>query len=441
MAWTTRPAATARTAVSRRGFLAGAVGGVSLGALSLAGCAAPSAAGAGARTGSTTLRFYMQKQEVITYFDDLLRKFERASRGTRVVHDSSVAIAPQFVRGQPADVGCFNDNLELARYIERGVLRDLGDLPSAARVRKSIDGLTNQYAQYRGQTTVLPFSLAAAGVIYNKQVFADQGLPVPTTWNEFVDVCTALQKARITPIYATDRDPWTLWQGLFDYSVGGLVETGSFFRELKALGTDVGPDSAVSFEKDFAVPMERAKTISSFFNPDHATRSYADGNLAFGQGKAAMYLQGPWALGQIALVDPKLPVGTFVLPVTNDPADRKARVNIDLGLYIPTTTAHLDEAQELVEFLMQPDVINAYNRDNLAYATTEDAPAQSDERLAGLQQYVDDAAFAQGAGTFIPASIPLGNYLQTAIRSGDFTGMLQRLDADWRRLAGRSATV
>jgi ABC-type glycerol-3-phosphate transport system substrate-binding protein len=441
MAWTTRPAATARTAVSRRGFLAGAVGGVSLGALSLAGCAAPPAAGAGATSGSTTLRFYMQKQEVITYFDDLLRKFERASRGTRVVHDSSVAIAPQFVRGQPADVGCFNDNLELARYIERGVLRDLGDLPSAARVRKSIDGLTNQYAQYRGQTTVLPFSLAAAGVIYNKQVFADQGLPVPTTWNEFVDVCTELQKAGITPIYATDRDPWTLWQGLFDYSVGGLVETGSFFRELKALGTDVGPDSAVSFEKDFAVPMERAKTISSFFNPDHATRSYADGNLAFGQGKAAMYLQGPWALGQIALVDPKLPVGTFVLPVTNDPADRKARVNIDLGLYIPTTTAHLDEAQELVEFLMQPDVINAYNRDNLAYATTEDAPAQSDERLAGLQQYVDDAAFAQGAGTFIPASIPLGNYLQTAIRSGDFTGMLQRLDADWRRLAGRSATV
>jgi ABC-type glycerol-3-phosphate transport system substrate-binding protein len=154
-----------------------------------------------------------------------------------------------------------------------------------------------------------------------------------------------------------------------------------------------------------------------------------------------MYLQGPWALGQIALIDEKLPVGTFALPVSNDPADRKARVNIDLGLWIPTASEHPEQAKELVEFLMQPEVIDAYNRDNLAYSPRIDAPPQQDERLAGLQQYVDDAAFYQGAGTFIPTSIPLGNYLQSAIRSGDFTSMLQRLDSDWRRLAGRSATV
>ncbi|WP_267424094.1 MULTISPECIES: ABC transporter substrate-binding protein [unclassified Curtobacterium] len=429
---------TIGTALSRRGFLTSAAGGIALGTMALAGCAAPGGAASG---GATTIRFYEQKQEVIAYFDELLRRFERENTGVRVVHDSTTAIAPQFVRGQPSDVGCFNDNLELARYVERGVLRDLSSLPSADRIRPSITTLGQQYATYQGQTSVLPYSLAAAGVIYNKKIFAEHDLPVPTTWNEFVDVCTALQKDGVTPIYATDRDTWTLWQGLFDYSVGSLVEPGAFFRKMTAIGADVGPDSEVSFEKTLAVPMERAKRISTFFNPDHATRSYADGNLAFGQGKAAMYLQGPWALGQIALIDDKLEVGTFALPVTNDPADRKARVNIDLGLWIPTASGNVERAEELVEFLMQPEVLDAYNRDNLAYSTTKDAPPQSDERLAGLQRYVDSAAFYQGAGTFIPTSIPLGNYLQSAIRSGDFTSMLQRLDADWRRLAGRSATV
>ncbi|MBF4583667.1 extracellular solute-binding protein [Curtobacterium sp. VKM Ac-2865] len=429
---------TIGTALSRRGFLTSAAGGIALGTMALAGCAAPGGAASG---GATTIRFYEQKQEVIAYFDKLLRRFERENTGVRVVHDSTTAIAPQFVRGQPSDVGCFNDNLELARYVERGVLRDLGSLPSADRIRPSIKTLGQQYATYQGQTSVLPYSLAAAGVIYNKKIFAEHDLPVPTTWNEFVDVCTTLQKDGVTPIYATDRDTWTLWQGLFDYSVGSLVEPGAFFRKMKTIGADVGPDSEVSFEKTLAVPMERAKRISTFFNPDHATRSYADGNLAFGKGKAAMYLQGPWALGQIALIDDKLEVGTFALPVTNDPADRKTRVNIDLGLWIPTASGNVERAEELVEFLMQPEVLDAYNRDNLAYSTTKDAPPQSDERLAGLQSYVDDAAFYQGAGTFIPTSIPLGNYLQSAIRSGDFTSMLQRLDADWRRLAGRSATV
>jgi ABC-type glycerol-3-phosphate transport system substrate-binding protein len=426
------------TTLGRRGFLAGAAGGIALGALALTGCATPGRAAAG---GTTTIRFYEQKQEVIAYFDDLLRRFEREHAGISVVHDSTTAIAPQFVRGEPADVGCFNDNLELARYVERGVLRDLSGLPSASRIRGSIAELGDQYATYPGRVSVLPYSLAAAGVIYNKKLFAELRLPVPTTWDEFVDVCTELQRAGVTPIYATDRDTWTLWQGLFDYSVGSLVDTGAFFRKMNAIGADVGPDSEVSFEKTFAVPMERAKTISTFFNPDHATRSYADGNLAFGQGKVGMYLQGPWALSQIALVDEHLEVGTFALPVSNDPSERKARVNVDLGLWIPEASTNVEQAEDLVEFLMRDEVIDAYNRDNLAYSTRKDAPPQTDERVAGLQRYVDDAAFYQGAGTFIPTSIPLGNYLQTAIRSGDFDSMLRKLDADWRRLAGRSATV
>ncbi|MGW8564647.1 ABC transporter substrate-binding protein [Isoptericola sp. NPDC055881] len=420
--------------MSRRSFLAGASGALTLGVSGLAGCA-PSDGG-----GPTTTRFFLQKQEVKDYFVALLKKFEAENPGIKVVHDGTGIIAPQFVRGEPADVGCFNCNLELARYISRGQMSDISNLPSASKIRDDVATLATQYATYPGRTSVLPYSLAAAGVIYNKRIFADHDLPVPTTWTEFVDVCTELQKAGITPIYATDRDTWTLWQGLFDYSVGSLVDTAEFFRRMNELGTDVGPDSDVSFEKTLAVPMERAKTISTFFNPDHAVRDYADGNLAFGKGQAAMYLQGPWALSQIALVDEDLEIGTFALPVTDQPDDRKARVNVDLSLYIPVATSHRTEAEELVEFLMRPEVVNTYNAKNLYYSPLRDAPPQEDERVAGLQPYVDAGRFYQGAGTFIPLSIPLGNYLQTAIRTGGFEPMLQKLDDDWRRLASRGAT-
>jgi raffinose/stachyose/melibiose transport system substrate-binding protein len=422
--------------LSRRSFLTGSAGALAAATLALAGCGPSGAAGS-----STSLRFYLQKQEVIAYFGDLLRRFESENPHVSVVHDSTTAIAPQFVRGAPADVGCFNGNLELARYIGRGQFRDLSRLPSATRVRDDIAMLADQYATYEDRTSVLPYSLAAAGVIYNERIFADLGLPVPETWTQFVEVCQAVQDAGITPIYATDRDTWTLWQGLFDYSVGSLVDPAAFFAEMKEVGADVGPDSPVSFEKDFAVPMERAKVISSFFNPDHAVRSYADGNLAFGRGEVAMYLQGPWALGQIAMVDETLEVNTFALPVSDDPDDRQARVNVDLALYIPERTRHQGAAEDLVEFLMQPEIIDAYNRDNLAFSTTDDAPAQEDPRVTGLQTYIDRAAFYQGAGTFVPTSIPLGNYLQAAISSGDFDSMLRQLDADWRRLAGREATT
>lgn len=425
-----RPTTRGPRPLSRRGLLA-SVGVGALGALGLGGCA-----GSG---GTTTLRFYEQKQEVLGYFDALLRRFERHRPGIRVVHDDTVVIAPQFVRDKPADVGCFNDNLELARYIERGVLADLSDRPAARRIPPGIARLAEQYASYPGRTCVLPYSLAAAGVIYNKRIFAKYRLPVPTTWDEFVDVCEELTKAGVTPIYATCKETWTIWQGLFDYSVGSLVDTPTFFRRLAGQGTDIGPDSPVSFRATFAVPMQRARAITRYFNKDAAARSYADGNLAFGREQAAMYFQGPWALTQIAAVNPHLRLGTFALPVTNRASERKARVNVDLGLWIPTGTDHPGEARELVDFLMSPAVIDAYNRDNLAYGVTRDAPPATDPRLSGLQPYVDAAAFYPGAGTFIPASIPLGNYLQTAIATGNFDALLDQLDSDWRRLAIRSA--
>ncbi|WP_432521045.1 hypothetical protein [Kineococcus sp. SYSU DK006] len=90
----------------------------------------------------------MRKTEVIEYFGGPLRRFESEHPGTSVVHDTTTALAPQFVRAEPTDVGCFNDDLELARYIERGVLSDLSQLPSAAGVRTDFKDLTDQYATY-----------------------------------------------------------------------------------------------------------------------------------------------------------------------------------------------------------------------------------------------------------------------------------------------------
>ena len=52
---------------------------------------------------------------------------------------------------------------------------------------------------------------------------------------------------------------------------------------------------------------------------------------------------------------------------------------------------------------MRPSVMNKYNRDNLAYSPVKSAPPQ-DDRIAGLEPYVSDARFYQGAGTYIRRS-------------------------------------
>ena len=148
---------------------------------------------------------------------------------------------------------------------------------------------------------MLPFSVAAEGVIYNVDLFDKVGVSsVPTTWTEFLAACEKFKSANITPIYQTYGDTWTTQQGLFDYTVGGMVDVAGFFKQLNDEGTNLGSNSSVSFEKDFTAPCQKMLSLTPYFNSNPIAEHYAQGNLAFANGQAGMYMQGPWAVGDIA---------------------------------------------------------------------------------------------------------------------------------------------
>ncbi|WIB25647.1 extracellular solute-binding protein [Curtobacterium sp. MCSS17_015] len=425
--------AAGASALSRRSFLLGA-GGIASG-LALAGCAPVGASG----SRPETISFYVSKPEVIGYFDDLITQFHQVQSKIRVVRDSTSSMSANFVRNSPPDLGCWNYNFSVVPFVEHGALTDLSDLPEAATINPDLWPLMEQTADYPGRKSALPYSVTAASVIYDRRLFAEQGLDVPTTWSEFSDVCERLQRAGIAPMYGTFKDNWTIAQGMFDYSIGGMIDTPATFAALREAGTRVGTGSAPSFAEDFAAPMERMAQLREWHQPGAVSRGYGDGNLAFAEGKAAMYLQGPWALGEIAKTTPDMDLGTFPLPVTDDPADRKVRVNVDLALWIPEASRKQEAARKFLSFLMAPAVNDRYNADNNGFGVRKDAPPASNPALRGMQSYYDDAAFYLGASQLIPAEIPVANYAQSIAFGGDPQRQLRTLDSDWARLALRSA--
>jgi len=412
--------------VSRRSLLA--VAGLAA-AAPLAGC------GGGAGTAGT-LRWIANKPEVLTVFDELAARYNAAQSGVVVEHDGTqTSIVPQFVRGSPPDVACYNYNLETSNYVRGGVLTNLADLPEAATINPAYQSLVTQYASFEDETSVLPWSVTAAGVLYNVALFEQNGVEVPTTHPELVAACRTFAAAGVTPIYVTARDPWTTRQGMWDYATGSGADVPAFYEAKLAAGDGEGP----TFLDTFGPVVRDVLALREFFNPDFPSRAYADGNLAMAQGGVAMYLQGPWALGEIAKTSPDLELGTFALPMTDDPDDRAARVNLDLALWVPTGSADVAEALAFVQWMMQPDVCTTYNQENLAFSPLQGAQGTTDPRTAGLTPYLDAGRIYQGSSTFVPNTIPLENYFQGALLDGDGEGMLRTLDADWDRLARRSA--
>ncbi|MGJ9403978.1 ABC transporter substrate-binding protein [Arthrobacter sp. KK5.5] len=416
---------------SRRAFLAGLGGAAALG---MAGCG-------GAASATSEVRFFQSKPEVIPYFADLLGDFAAEHPGIRPVHEiggSLGGLAGTFVRNDPPDLGCLNYNYEMANFRARGELSNLADLPQSRAISPLVQDLVDLYPGFEGQTSVMPYSMMAASVIYNRDLFEKHDVAVPTTHSEFIAACKTFEAADVTPIYSTFGDAWTVMQGLVDYSIGGMVDVIDFYSKMREQGADVTPDSPVSFSRVFREPLEKMLEIAAYSNADAAGRKYGDGNVAFANGGAAMYLQGPWALLELEKLNPDIRVGTFPLPMTEDAADNKVRVNLDLSLWIPEKSNRKEEARTLLRFLTQPAVQDAYNAHALGFGVRKDAPPVEDERLLEMQPYVDRGAFYQGASQGVPRTIPFESYSQAIVYGADLENTLRTLDADWARLARRS---
>ncbi|MCK2025517.1 ABC transporter substrate-binding protein [Microbacterium sp. SSW1-47] len=412
--------------------IAGALG------LVLAGVALTSCA---AGDGPETIRFTFSKREAIPFMTDLVADYNASQNDVRVEIDTSGVdvVSASFVRGNPPDIMLANYNYEVARFVQRCALTDLSDTETAAGIRDDLQPLMDQYGSCEGRTSALPYSVMAASVIYNTQIFDEQGLEVPQTWDELIAVCDQLREAGIDPFYGTFKDDWTVAQGWYDYAVGGSLDVLEFFDALAAEGTDVGPDSEVSFQKDFAEPMDKMMQLANdYTNDDAASRGYGDGNLAFAKGEAAMYLQGPWAFSEIAKTAPDLPLGTFPLPMTDDPDDLAVRVNMDLAAMIPVESRHQEAARDFLEYLYLPENIEEYNASQLGFTPTTDAAAPDDPRIEGMIPYYDDGKIYQGPSVLVPKTLPIFNYAQAMVLGAAPSSILRTMDADWARIAFRA---
>ena len=99
---------------------------------------------------------------------------------------------------------------------------------------KRMDPLSVEQISLNGVTYGLTLWDTVGGswvVVYNKKIFADNGISVPKTYAEFAAVCQKLKDAGVTPIYEPFSDGWhhVLWflemGPAYEAATPGLADT------------------------------------------------------------------------------------------------------------------------------------------------------------------------------------------------------------------------
>ncbi len=184
----------------------------------------------------------------------------------------------------------------MAEYYKSGFANDITDMYAKYDHPDFIDAAVAQ-STYDGKMLAIPFGgLSGCDIFYNKTIFAENGLEVPTTIDELEDVCAKLKEAGITPFALANASKWT---GSMYYMY--LVARRSGNAEFDAAYTQENGGSFTSPAFIYAAEKIQDWVKKGYF-PDGVNSLTADDNqdrALLYDGSAAMMLHGSWQVSGI----------------------------------------------------------------------------------------------------------------------------------------------
>lgn len=412
----------------------GVTASVAVAALLLSGCT-----GQG-QSDVVTLDFFQFKGEALEDFTEIIADFEAENPDIKVVQnqvaDADTAIRTRLVKNDVPDVITLNGNGGLGQLMRAGVFHDFTGDPILDRINPAVQDILADIGFAEGEVSALGYVNNANGVIYNREIFEQQGLAVPETWDEFVDVCDQLEAAGITPFYGTLADSWTALPSF--NALGAYPSQGDFWDQMRAEGENVGPNSKVSFEKDFPEALEQQAKLFSYAQDGYRGRTYDDGNAAFANGEVAMLMQGIWAINPVKGINPDIDAAIFPYPAADDPDDRMLVSGVDVTVLIGKDTPHMAEAKRFVNYLFEAQVLEDFAASQLMVPSVTDAELSDDPALQSVKPFFDEKKITGFIDHQIPPSIPLAAIIQQFLFDGDADAALKTLDNEWSKVARRT---
>ena len=189
-------------------------------------------------------------------------------------------------------------------------------------------------------------------VVYNKKIFADNGIEVPTTYAEFAAACQTLSSAGVTPIYEPISDGWhhVLWFP----ELGPAYEAASPGLEdrLNTNQTKMAEDPTMQL----ALGQLNDLYSKDCFGENALSDEFANTEANMASGKYAMTVNRLGLPAQIEAADPTASAddyGFFLMPL----ADNQIwNVNPAApSKFIFTGSEHIDAAKKYLEYLATPE--------------------------------------------------------------------------------------
>lgn len=317
-----------------------------------------------------TLRFYHWRTEDKEAFETLAANYEEMNPGLSIeieIVPSADYINTWLVRangGELDDVFAVQPDGTFGQLIASGQLMTFNDCEEILShyEEDALGAGTRDGNIYAVTQTTNPLA-----IYYNKDIFAQYGLQVPTTKEEFLAVCKTLKDNGVVPLAEGAGVNW-IPEFLIEGMLANSCDDITVFASGK-LTEDKGVEETVAFAKelfDNGYIMEGSSGIQE----ESMLTGFACGNYA-------MIATGTWSMSTIRSINEDIDFGVFNMPGSK--GTTKGVSNTGLMLGINKDTELMDDALGFVSYLTSKEALDYFCNATGQLTVAKDVTIESED--------------------------------------------------------------
>jgi raffinose/stachyose/melibiose transport system substrate-binding protein len=234
------------------------------------------------------------------------------------------------------------------QFIQAGLLMDLTGQPfvdnyDEATIRDAGTFDDKVYQINLGRVTY-------SGMFYNKDLFAEYGVEVPTTWDELVAACETFTENGVACMTNGGADTWPIFVGAYGLLGSLYPDQAGLVEGLWTGETQWNDEETMElWEKYKVYAQEMLEPGTSGIAGDAAPGRFAAGDVA-------MFPNGAWYAEAIEAAEPAFEWGYIPFPGSDNPEDNQYLFGkYDMGWMVNANTPNEEAALLFLSDFSEPD--------------------------------------------------------------------------------------
>jgi raffinose/stachyose/melibiose transport system substrate-binding protein len=227
---------------------------------------------------------------------------------------------------------------------DQGYIASLKDLPGITDT--FTDASRAPWATDAGEPYAVPIIAVSHGIYYNMDLFAKNGITVPTTWEELMADAQKLKAAGVVPFANGTKDAWDInevvMMQLIPSNIGGYEGRMAYLKGDRCFN-----------DADMVAAYQRIADLKPFLPEGFEATDYYGAQQLFSQGQAAMMFDGSWSTGGFEKDATDFKWSVFAAPAPKG-KDSYVTFHIDAAIGANAASKNLEAAKTFLAWLETP---------------------------------------------------------------------------------------